>query len=71
MCYQNPDELLANIMRAPMPRNEIGHTALDDFDHFCAFSGLSEAQAGHDAFAWAKAAFVSAWLGRHDIAAKH
>lgn len=37
------------------------HTALDDFEHFCAYSGLTEQLAGKDGFAWAKAAYLSAW----------
>jgi len=71
MCYENPDELFRTTRRDPWPRNELGHTPLDDFDHFCAFSGLTETGVGHGAFAWAKASFVSAWLSRHDIGEKY
>lgn len=67
MCYKNPVELLQTIQSEPLLRNEIGHTPLDDFDHFCAFSGLSEELVGREAFAWAKVAFVSAWQSRHDV----
>jgi hypothetical protein len=48
-----------------LPRNENGHTPLDAFEHFCAFSGLSEPQAGRVAFAWAKVSYVQAWLARN------
>lgn len=71
MIYGNPDQLLLTIQREPQPRNEIDHTPIDDFEHFCAFSGLSEQLVGHEAFAWAKAAFVSAWQGRHDVGEKY
>jgi hypothetical protein len=64
MCYGDPVVLLATILPDPLPRNEHGHTPLEDFDHFCAFSGLSAQQAGQAAFDWAKAAYVSAWLDR-------
>lgn len=50
MCYQNPVELLATILPDPLPRNEYGHLALDDFGHFCAFSSLSEQRARKVAF---------------------
>ena len=46
MCYENPEELLATIMPDQLPSHEHGHTALDDVDHFCAVSGLSEQRAG-------------------------
>jgi hypothetical protein len=65
MCYGNPEKLLAIIMPDPMPRNERGHTPLDDFDHFCAYSGLIEAEVGALAFAWAKCGYVAAWLTRN------
>jgi hypothetical protein len=71
MGYGNPDQLLQTIQHEPLPRNEIGHTPIDDFHHFCAFSGLSEHLVGREAFAWAKVAFVSAWQARHDIGQKY
>ncbi|SAL25434.1 hypothetical protein [Caballeronia telluris] len=66
MCYGNPEELLVTILPDPLPRNKYGHTVLEDFDHFCAFSGLSVQHAGQIAFDWAKAAFVSASLSRNE-----
>jgi hypothetical protein len=65
MCYQSPVDLLATILPDPLPVNEYGHTVLDDFDHFCAFSGLSAEHAGQIAFDWTKVGYVSAWLSRH------
>ncbi|WP_454875219.1 hypothetical protein [Paraburkholderia xenovorans] len=62
MCYGNPHELLKVVLEANgAETNDLGHTALEDFDHFCAYTGLTEADAGPLAFAWAKLAFVSAW----------
>lgn len=57
MCCANPEELLAKILAEPLPRNENDNTPLDGCDYFCAFSGLSEPQAGRVAFAWAKVAY--------------
>ena len=63
MCYGKPDELLAKILEAqPLQPNEHGHTPLDDFKHFCAFSGCIEDEVGRDAFAWAKLAYIIAKL---------
>lgn len=62
MCYGKPDELLAKMAVAGPPlRNSRGHTAQDDFDHFCAYSGLNLETATPREFAWAKAAYFSAW----------
>jgi hypothetical protein len=63
MCYGKPVELLQKLLAAhpPVP-NDRGHTVLDDFDHLCAYSGLNEADAGSDAFAWAKYSYVSGRL---------
>ena len=37
MCYGNPDELLQLVIgRHALPKNDLGHTPLDDFEHFCA-----------------------------------
>ncbi|TCK39622.1 hypothetical protein B0G84_4962 [Paraburkholderia sp. BL8N3] len=71
MCYGNPEQLLATILPDPLPRNRHGHTPLDDFEHFRAYSGLSEPQAGRVAFAWAKVAYVQAWISsqRNAVAA--
>jgi hypothetical protein len=57
MCYGKPDEMLADILSArPLVPNEHGHTALDDFEHFCAYSGCDPDNA------WAKLAYISARL---------
>jgi hypothetical protein len=61
MCYRDPLKLLELLTQEPLPKNRLGHTALDDFEHFCAYSGLSEELAGREGFAWTKAAYVSAW----------
>ena len=37
MCYGEPDRLLELIIgKRELPKNELGHTPLDDFAHFCA-----------------------------------
>ena len=57
MCYGNPTELLATIVDGrTLTTNVAGHTVLDDFEHFCAYSGCDPGNA------WAKLAFVSARL---------
>lgn len=62
MCYKNPRELLRQFIEAnPLVENHLGHTALDDFEHFCAYTGLSEESAGSEGFDWAKLAYVSVW----------
>ncbi|APA90256.1 hypothetical protein BJG93_34655 (plasmid) [Paraburkholderia sprentiae WSM5005] len=67
MCYGNPVEMLANVLPDPMPRNRLGHTPLDDFEHFCAYSGLVEPEVGSLGFAWAKCAYVDAWMLRYAV----
>jgi hypothetical protein len=43
MCYGEPDRLLDLVIgKRELPKNELGHTPLDDFAHFCAYSGCSE-----------------------------
>jgi hypothetical protein len=61
MCAGDPEALLKSLLSEPLPRNARGHTALDDFEHFCSYSGLDEQRAGKDAFAWAKYSYLSAW----------
>ncbi|MBB5510637.1 hypothetical protein [Paraburkholderia atlantica] len=57
MTYGKPDELLRLIIgNRPLPKNDLGHTPLDDFDHFCAYSGCDPNDA------WAKLAYVTASL---------
>ena len=61
MCYQKPVELLESLLEAvPLKPNDHGHTAEDDFDHFCAYSGCSEELIGAQAFAWVKLAYIDA-----------
>jgi hypothetical protein len=65
VCYRNPHQLLEQILPQPLPRNARGHTPLDDFDHFCAYTGLDEEHAGPEAVAWTKLAYVSKWVDQH------
>lgn len=63
MCYGKPDEILAKVLQAnPLAPNAHGHTAMDDFDHFCAYSGCNLGQVSPEAYAWAKLAYISARL---------
>jgi hypothetical protein len=63
MCYGNPDEILTEILKArPLARDARGYTAMDDFDHFCAYSGCNESAVGKETFAWARLAYISAKL---------
>jgi hypothetical protein len=57
MCYGDPVEMLKKIIDGrTLLTNEAGHTVLDDFEHFCAYSGCDPNNA------WAKLAYVSARL---------
>lgn len=71
MCYGNPHDLLELVSSALPPRNELGHTGQEDFEYFCAYTGLRKENVGADAFAWAKLAFLSAWRRRTDALAEH
>ncbi|SAL70674.1 hypothetical protein AWB67_07228 [Caballeronia terrestris] len=63
MCYSDPDAILLDILQTGnLPSNEHGHTALDDFNHFGAYSGCNPSQVSSEAYAWARLAFVSARL---------
>ncbi|TCK32780.1 hypothetical protein B0G84_8662 [Paraburkholderia sp. BL8N3] len=63
MCYGKPDEILALVLQAHPPTpNGHGHTAIGDFDHFCAYSGCNPGEVNPEAFAWAKLAYISAGL---------
>ncbi|SAL80876.1 hypothetical protein AWB67_05708 [Caballeronia terrestris] len=65
ICYGEPDAILLNLVQTgKVPSNERGHTALDDFNHFCAYSGCNPAQLSTEAYAWARLAFVSARVGK-------
>jgi len=36
-CYGDPDKLLQLVIgKRALPKNDLGHTPLDDFEHFCA-----------------------------------
>ncbi|WP_246530147.1 hypothetical protein [Paraburkholderia podalyriae] len=59
MCYQKPVQLLENLLEAvPLEPNERGHTAMDDFEHFCAYAGCTEVLIGPQAFACVKLAYI-------------
>ncbi|MGF6507798.1 hypothetical protein [Paraburkholderia sp. 32] len=63
MCYGEPDELLELVIgKRDLPKNDLGHTPLDDFEHFCAYTGCTEQQLGPRAFAFARLAYVTAGL---------
>lgn len=68
MCYGNPKQMLAEILKVRrLEPDKYGHTALENFEHFCAYSGCDPAKIGVDAFAWAKLAYVSAQLPPGDV----
>lgn len=52
--YGNPEAILAEVLKHPLAQNDLGHTVLDDWQHFCTYTGCSPDNA------WAKLAFVSA-----------
>ncbi|BCF96657.1 hypothetical protein PPGU19_012260 [Paraburkholderia sp. PGU19] len=58
--YGNPDAILADMLQHPLTPDDLGHTVLDDFEHFCAYTGCNPERIGAEAFAWAKLAYVSA-----------
>ncbi|WP_090836248.1 hypothetical protein [Paraburkholderia hospita] len=62
---RQPDLMLAELLPQPLPVNTLGHTPIDDFEHFCSYTGLSESHSGREAVAWARLFFVSEWLRRH------
>ncbi|MFM0125991.1 MULTISPECIES: hypothetical protein [Paraburkholderia] len=65
MCYGKPDKLLELLIgKRALPKNDLGHTPLDDFEHFCAYTGCSERELGPQAFAFVRLAYVTAGLGR-------
>jgi hypothetical protein len=47
--YGNPEAILADMPNEP---NDLGHTPLDDFDHFASVTGCPKDDA------WARLAFV-------------
>jgi hypothetical protein len=63
MCYGNPDEILKNLLVArPLKPDPVGHTALDDFEHLCAYSGCNVGEIGPKAHSRAKVAYISGRL---------
>ncbi|ASW03737.1 hypothetical protein CJU94_36710 (plasmid) [Paraburkholderia aromaticivorans] len=43
MCYGEPDKLLELVLgNRELPRNDLGHTPLDDFRDFCARTRCKE-----------------------------
>jgi hypothetical protein len=65
MCYGDPDKLLELVIgKRGLPKNDLGHTPLDDFEHFCAYSGCNEDDLGPRAFAFVRTGYVTAALGR-------
>ncbi|MEX3969745.1 hypothetical protein [Paraburkholderia caribensis] len=62
MCYRDPEKGIALLLEViGALKSAHGHAALEDFDHFCAYSGLSEAHVGRLAFLWTKYGYLSAW----------
>ena len=65
MSYGEPVELLKEVIAGPtLQIDENGHTVLDDFDHFCAYSGCNSNEVSAQDYAWAKLAFVSARISK-------
>ncbi|WP_087633882.1 hypothetical protein [Caballeronia telluris] len=65
MCYGEPVELLKEVIDGrTLQIDEDSHTVLDDFDHFCAYSGCNPNEVSAQAYAWAKLAFVSARISK-------
>lgn len=63
MCYGEPDRLLKLVIgKRALPKNDLGHTPLDDFEHFCAYTGCSEQELGPRAFAFVRLAYVTSGL---------
>lgn len=63
MCYGNPKQMLAEILKVRrLEPDQYGHTALDNFEHFCSYSGCDARIVGDEAFAWAKLAYITAQL---------
>jgi hypothetical protein len=67
MCYNDPEKGIALLLEEMSDlKSAYGHTALEDFAHFCAYSGLSEKEAGRLPFLWAKYGYLSAWRSAED-----
>jgi hypothetical protein len=62
MCYRDPEKGIALVLEVIGDlRSAHGHTPLEDFDHFCSYSGLSEDEVGRLPFLWTKYGYLSAW----------
>ncbi|CAB3733404.1 hypothetical protein LMG22037_05795 [Paraburkholderia phenoliruptrix] len=62
MCYKDPEKGIALVLECiGHLKSAHGHSPLEDFDHFCAYSGLSEDEVGRLPFLWTKYGFLSAW----------
>jgi hypothetical protein len=61
MSFGKPGEILAKMLTdRPLGTNEFGRTAMDDFRHFCAYTGCSPERVGAETYAWAMLAFFTA-----------
>jgi hypothetical protein len=56
--YGNPEAIVADM---PIVPNEIGHTPIDDFEHFCSVTGCPKDDA------WARLAFVWEWTQKREL----
>ncbi|EIM99278.1 hypothetical protein WQE_19809 [Paraburkholderia hospita] len=55
MCYKDPEKGIAVVLEVIGGlKSAHGHTPLEDFDHFCTYSGLSENEVGRLPFLWTK-----------------
>ncbi|MEI6002124.1 hypothetical protein H3V53_34835 [Paraburkholderia bengalensis] len=62
MCFKDPEKGIAILLEMIGDlKSAHGHTPLEDFEHFCTYSGLSENDVGSLAFLWAKYGYLSAW----------
>jgi hypothetical protein len=57
----DPVRLLFVFLKAtPLTKNAAGHTAQDDFEHFCSYAGLLHDSAGDKAVKWGQLAYITA-----------
>ncbi|BCZ85388.1 hypothetical protein PTKU64_90630 (plasmid) [Paraburkholderia terrae] len=62
MCYRDPEKGITLVLEVIVDmKSAHGHTPLEDFAHFCAYSGLCEHEVGRLSFLWAKYGYLSAW----------
>ena len=62
--FGNPDAILEVVLPDPTKVNEAGHTALEDFEHYCSVTGCDKDNA------WAKLAFVWEWMQKVELEEK-